>query len=376
MSPSTPDGTTYPAPRFRVAVVQVEPIHEDVLPAVVHLLRLNGGDVTVYLNELVRTNRPGFKVRFPDIGPLTRFVPMNSKADWRRLARKVTNSSPDLMVMNTFQFNAPSNWAHFWEGPMLGVVHNPDRMRAAEDSMALVRRGRVGLVTLAPHVTTNLMASDTELFASVATITMTFPRPPKVKVVRPDSRRRIAVPGTVNFDARDYEQIVAAVPRMLEHADPGSFDIAIVGPGADRPALEEMVRDAGLSQYFTFAPLNDQGFVSGDVFYGYLRGSTFLLPSLPADDTTYRVSKITASIPNSIGLGIPAIIDRWTAAVYGIPAVTYTGDAIGDGLVRAMSMTDAELDEVREDLQDFGRLEQHRATAEMGFALRSLGLPG
>jgi len=376
VSPSEPDGTTYPPARFRAAVVQVEPIHEDVLPAVVHLLRLHGADVTVYLNELVRANRPGFKVRFPELGPLTRFVPMNSKADWRRLARKVTNAAPDLMVMNTFMFNAPSNWAHFWEGRMLGVVHNPDRMRQAEDSMALVRSGRVGLVTLAPHVTTNLMASDPDLYATVATITMTFPRPPRVKVVRPEGVRRIAVPGTVNFDARDYEQIVAAVPRMLEHAPPGSFDIAIVGPGADRPALQELVREAGLERYFTFAPLNEQGFVSGDVFYGYLLGSTFLLPSLPADDTTYRITKITASIPNSVGLGIPAIIDRWTATVYGIPAVTYTGDAIGDGLVRAMSMSDVELAEMRADLHDFGRLELHRATAEMGFALRSLGLPG
>jgi len=255
-------------------------------------------------------------------------------------------------------------------------VHNPDRMREAEDSMALVRSGRVGLLTLAPHVTTNLMASDPELFATVATITMSFPRPPKVKVIRPEGRRRIAVPGTVNFDARDYAQILASVPRILDHAAPGTFDICIIGSGADRPALEEMVRDSGLAQHFAFAPLNEQGFVSGDAFYAHLRGATFLLPSLPADDTTYRVSKITASIPNSVGLGIPAIIDRWTAAVYGLPAVTYTGDALEEGLVRAMSMTDEELGEVQADLRDFAHLELHRATTEMGFALRSLGLPG
>jgi hypothetical protein len=355
--------------------VQVEPIHEDVIPPVVHLLRMHGAEPTIYLNEKIRTDRPGFKRRYPDLAPMTRFVPLDWRPEWHALARRITKSAPDLVLINTFQFGASGGWAGFWDGPMLGLVHNPRALQRAEPSMDLVRSGRIGLLTLAPHVTAYLMAADPTLYATVATVTMAFPFSPRLPPVQTPGRTRISVPGRVDFTARDYEQVVGALPKVLDEVDAGGFEVCIVGGGPDRDDLQRLVRAEGLEELFHFVPLNDQGFVSGDAYFSHVRSSTFLLPALPLDADPYRIAKITASIPNAVGLGVPPILDRWTAAVYGVPAVTYPGAAIADGLVRALTMTGAELDTLRADLRAHRRLELHRASAEMAFALRNVGIP-
>src|SRR5262249_31773564 len=102
-SPETPQPPTYPAPRRRAAVVQFEAVHEECVPALVHLLRLNAVDPVVFLNERIRTNRPGLKARFPDVADRIKFVDISRRQDWARVAAKVQRLDPDLVVLNTFQ---------------------------------------------------------------------------------------------------------------------------------------------------------------------------------------------------------------------------------------------------------------------------------
>jgi glycosyltransferase involved in cell wall biosynthesis len=278
------------------------------------------------------------------------------------------------MVMNTFQFDAPSGWATWWDGPMLGIVHNPDRMRQAPQSMELVSAGRIGLLTLAPFVTTNLMQSDPVLYARVATITMAFPFPPRVAPRAPRGRTRVAIPGAVHFSSRDYEQILDALPRVLDEVQPDSFDICIVGGGPDRPQLEQLVAARDAAKYIRFAGLNRHGYVAGNAFYGLVRGSDFVLPNPTPEDMMYRSARITATIPTTVGLGIPTILDRWTATVYGVPAVSYPVGGLADGLVEALTMSAKDRKALEADLAEHRVLELHRASAEMAFALRSLGI--
>lgn len=370
---------SYPPPRLRAAVVQIEPIHENVIPPLVHALRSNGVEPTVYLNDLVRARRPGFRKRHPEISEFLRFVPLTGQAAWQALAERVLRLSPDLMVMNTFQFNAPSNWAHFWPGPMLGLVHNALRLLDAPDSMALVREGRTGLMTMAPHVTAYLMARDPMQFAATTTLTTVPPRPPLVRRVRrPEpGRRRIVVPGMVSFDVRDYEGLVDALPAVVDEAPPGTMEIVIVGNGDDRPKLEQMVRDRGLDGIVRFARLNEHGFVPSELFNSLLQGATFILPALPlmSDEFgNYRTIRITTSIQDSVSLMIPPILDRWSSTVYDVPSVPYLADHVADGLVRAATMSDEEIDSLRTRLAARRQHELERACAETGMALRTLGL--
>lgn len=365
--------TVYPEPRATAAIVQLEAVHEDGLPAMVHLLRLNGIEPTLFLNARIRENRAGLKHRFPELKERTRFVTIEGRPGWRRLRRRIEALDPDLLVMNTFQNAGPVAWASRWERPILGVVHNTSLVEQSDLAKEMVADGRAGVLTLAPHVTAHLMSIDPVLYGGAASITYTFPNPPRVKPVR-SQRRTIAVPGSVNLRSRDYQQVLDALPVINEVVDPASYRIDIVGGGADRPVLEKKVVEAGLSDQFHFVDLNDQGFVDGGPYYGHLLGADFTLPLVPARSPSFRTQKITSAIPASIGVGVPPIIDRWTAVVYDVPAVAFVGPKIGEGLARALAMGADELEALRADVLAHKERELARSADEMAYALTSLGL--
>jgi len=369
----TLDDAGYPEPRHRAAVVQLEAVHEECIPALVHLLRLHAVEPRVFLSQRIRTNRPGLRQRFPELGDCIRFVPLEEPRDWSRLARRVRRYSPDVVVLNTFQNAGPVSWASHFDLPMLGVVHNVTLLEDNELAKQMVEERRIRLLTLAPHVTAHLMRTDPRRYSETATITSTFPRRPRVRPHRSD-RRTVAIPGGVNFASRDYRQILDAVPSILESVDPSSIRFTIVGGGGDRQELEEIVAARGYDDLFHFVELNETGFVPGGPYYSHLLGADFLLPLVPPFADAFRTYKITSAIPTSLGLGLPAITDRWTATVYDLPAVTYTDNDIAGGLLRAMTMSADELADLRQQLGVRQEHELARAQRELGFALDRLAL--
>lgn len=372
-----PRGEPYPPAQYRAAIMQMEAVHEECLPALVHLLRVNGVEPTIFLNERIKTLRPGLRARFPELGENVRFVPIDARADWTRLARRVGRLDPDVVVFNTFQNPGPvswaAEWAPQWDRPLLGVVHNIDLLQQTEAARDLVAGGQAGLLTLARHVTASLIGRDPLLYARTATITSTFPTPPQV---RPETsqRRTVAIPGGVNFVSRDYRQVVDALPAVLSQIEPESFRLVVVGGGADRPALQELVAERGFDEQFEFVPLNEQGYVSGRDYYAHIRGAAFVLPLVPPDARSFRTRKITSAIPTATGLAVPPIIDRWTATVYDVPAVTYTGAEIGGALISALAMSDDEHADLRRRLEDARSRELSRAEREVGYALAAVGV--
>jgi hypothetical protein len=366
---------TYPPARVRAVVVQTEAVHEECIPALVHLLRTNGVDPTIYLSDRIRQNRPGFRKHFPDVAGSVRFFRLRRATHWHDLMGQLHEQEPDLLVMNTFGFEPAGAWVSAWEGRMLGVVHNPKRLWSSPSSMALVRQRRIGLVTLAPHATATLMASDPDLYGTTATITSAFPTPPRVEAAQTRGLRRVVVPGGVNFGSRDYLQVLDALGGVADRVDRTSFQVVIAGGGKDRARLEELVAKRGLEDQFFFAPLNDKGYVPGTRYYRQLLAGHFLLPLIPPMAEAFRSWKITSAIPTSLGLGVPLIVDRWTQTVYDLPAVGYPGSSMAEGLLRALTMSEDEHADLRAAVVARRERELDRACAEMGYALRSLGLP-
>ena len=366
---------TYPPARLRAVVVQMEGVHEECVPALAHLLRMHGVEPKIYLPVRVQKNRPGFRKQFPDVAKSVEFVKIRRAGHWRMLMEELQAQEPDLLVMNTFQNEGPGAWVSSWEGRMLGVVHNPKRLWNSPASMALVQQRRIGLLTLAPHATAALMSADPDLYGTVATITSTFPTPPRVEPAKRHGLRRIVVPGGVNFTSRDYVQVLDVLRDLGSQVDPASFQIIIAGGGKDRARLEEIVADRGLGDQFFFTPVDDSGYVPGTRYYRQLHAAHFLLPLIPPTAAAFRSWKITSAIPTSLGLGLPLIVDRWTQTVYDLPAVGYPGSSIRDGLLRALTMTDDEHAELCAAVAVRRQHELDRAGAEMGYALTSLGLP-
>lgn len=369
----------YPEPRRTAVVVQVEPLHEFYLPALVHVLRANGVQPRVLLNERVREERPGLLGRHPEIADHVRFASFDGFPAMRAVARRVQRLDPDVLVMNTFQFDGPSRWLHFWEGPMLGIVHNLLRMLDSPQSMDLVRAGRIGLLTMAPHVTGELLARDPRLYATTASLSTVGPGRPRVDRVRrpPRGVRRVTVPGVVDLTARDYVGVLESLPRVLREVPPGSLELLVLGAGPGRAELERLARERGLAEHVRFAGLNDQGFVPGGTFSSLLQGSTFLLPAVPLEPAPYadyRSVRVTTAVQDSLTYEVPAVLDHWTATVYDVPAVRFTGDDVAAGLVRAATVDPEELAHLRARLVRRRRHEVERSVAEMGLALSALGL--
>jgi hypothetical protein len=178
----------------------------------------------------------------------------------------------------------------------------------------------------------------------------------------------------VNLDSRDYEQILDALPGILEQVDPDSFRITIVGGGRDRALLEASVADRGLEDQFLFADLNEDGFVPGGPYYQHLLGAAFVLPLIPAYAPAFRTFKITSAIQVAVGIGVPPVIDKWTATVYDVPGVVYKGAAVGQGLARALTMGQDEVAALRAAMEAQRERELARSAAEMAWSLASVGL--
>lgn len=366
---------TYPSPTSRAAVVQLEAVHEECLPALVHLLRRNAVEPVVFLNARIRQLRPGLRPRFPELSDVITFVPVEARDDWTRLAQRVVGIDPDLVVLNTFQNPGPvgwtAEWAPRWRRPILGVVHNADYLE--QPARELIASGQVQLLTLGRHVSANLMARDPLLYGRTATITSVFPRPPRVRPAG-SQHLTVAIPGRVMFDFRDYHQVVDALPAMMDALDPASFRICVVGGGDDRGALQDLVTVRGVADQFLFVPLNEEGFVSGRDYYAHLRAADFMLPLVPPTDPAYRSHKITSAVPTALGLVVPPILDRWTASVYDVPAVAYPGADVGGALMRALTMTDEERADLRRRVREARDRDLDRAESELRYALDNVGV--
>ena len=96
---------------------------------------------------------------------------------------------------------------------------------------------------------------------------------------------------------------------------------------------------------------------------------------LPERQASYRVHKISAALSTTVGFGVPAILDRWTASVYGIPACTYQLGRIDEGLRLGLALSDIAVGTLSEGLDEYREQMVSRSISEMGIALNEIGTP-
>jgi FkbM family methyltransferase len=352
-------------------VVELMGVHDEVMPSLFDMLIANGVEPTGFLNQRLGDRGDVFG-RFTSYGDRVNYCPLTSPDEWDALLAEVRDF--DLLVMNTYSQFGHAKFAKATGLPAIGVVHNPKLVLSRRACVFGIQSGRVTPVTLAPHVTSWMMAEAPELFSHAATLGTWMWEMPEVRKSEPPKRRRIAVPGGVSFGKRDFPLVVDTLPGLIDRFGADRFEIAVVGGGSDRAKLEDLVAERGLGDVFDFAPLDPAtGAVPSHEYYPRVAGSTLLLPLLPERLASYRVSKITAAVSSSIGFTVPSIIDRWTSTVYDLPGVTYPLGSLADGLARAVEMSDDELEAIRQRLARRRATMIERATAEMGEALRVVG---
>ena len=354
----------------RAVIVQVEPVHEEVIPSLRHVLERNGVSTTIVLDERTRDHGDLFAA-FTDYAADVHYLPLTTAEGWDRARPHI--DAADLVVFNTFQFNGHARQAREFGKPTLGIVHNPPLFVSQQECVDFARSGQLGLLTLAPHATSHLISEDPELYKNTATIgCWMFELPAALRQPLP-ARPRVTIPGSVDFRNRDYRALLARLRDLVSEFGEEYVEIAITAGGPDHQALRELVREQGLEATFTFSPVDPaSGYVRSEVLYPELAASTFLLPMLPESRQDYRRFKITQAISSSVGYSVPSVLDHWTATVYGVPCVQYRSGEALDGLARALALPEAEVAALRHGLDDTRSALQERSVEEMRFALDSL----
>lgn len=355
-----------PDPRRRCLIVQAEPRHEETLPSMVDAALRAGYRPTVVMSVRSLRRRgdiftavPGLDVEiiYDDFG--------DHGSEERGLGRlNALARESAFVLMNSFNRRWSVEWSMALSGPVLLVLHNVDDFLANPAHKLAMDNPKVQLITLAPHVMTEVIARigkaqmDRVDVVEPCLWTAGEPEP------KPGLPRRVALPGAVSRRTRDYPGLLQAISENPQAFDGHRFVIG--SGGGDRAWIETEVQERGLSPWFEFLPITG-GDVSQDAYIASLAACQVMLSLIPADFEKYQRVKITSAVPSSVGFAVPLIMDRWSAACYRAPLLA-TDHGTRASLDRLLSLSEADLQDHRAALITYRR----ERLAQNGQALERL----
>jgi hypothetical protein len=319
---------------MRCALVEFNAYHDEVLPTFVWLL--NRLDVTpdVYLVERAARRRP-----FAGYEGL-RYRARSVEGIHRRRGIAFRLRRHDLAIVNSLEPPKRLQRAARLGLPILGVVHNTHLLvdDPAYRSFFTVP-GRRPLV-LGQHIAERVAGP---IGAPWWISHVVFPAQRRASHL-PGRHTVFAVSGNVEFRRRNYDALLdAAAVLAAEHAP---FRVRIVGRSTypDGRAFRAAVEARGLADKFEFSP----GEIDNPEFTRRVAESDFSLPLLDTTRDAFRPyfeTKLTASVPLAIGLGVPLVANAAVVRAYRIEG---TGPAYDDGgLAQAMRHAIASTSEER-----------------------------
>jgi glycosyltransferase involved in cell wall biosynthesis len=351
----------------KVCIIQMEAVHEEIIPSLIHALNSIHIKPDVYINKNCKTRRGDVFERIIGLNACINYVPINGKSDWQNLQELIRDKNYNACIFSTYQRKSILDFSLELEIPVFGIVHNVSLFieafltsRSAKAKQSLIR----GIITLSEHVSTTLInefkyASATELEISclkpyfwqdISTLSSDIPSLDSTTFV---------IPGGVNFANRDFKGLISAFSEISTSISQVHFIVA--GGGRDRDSLEATVKDLSLDQYFSFATRNTLGWVEYKDYYECISSSAYVLPL--TSNKAYLSTKITSAIPTSIGFCKPSLIPEEQKDLYGIPAFPFAGDDLGEGIMNIVNCGNAQYLEIKNDLSKL-LSEQLKSNAE------------
>jgi len=337
----------------KTALIQLEAVHEEIIPSMCQAFALNGVEMSCFLNERIEQNRQDLFSHLPNFPSEYSYVPVTSRDEWTNLANNLRKDDEiDSIFFNTFQREGIASWALTIGKPISGIVHNPTLFLNSEKCMEVAARDDVQLFTLAQHATSYLQLKNPKLFKNVKTIYPFYWGFPVDKFKSSTSQKtHIAIPGSVNFGNRDLPSLVETIAQRKQSLN---LKFLITGGGPDRQTLQGLIKDKGLEAHFEFSETDAAtGFVSHENYFKCLAKADLILPLLPDNKVDYREYKISASISTSVGFVLPAIVDQWTAGVYDLPSVKYPFGKLSEGLDKANAMSPKDIFDLKMQLDAY-----------------------
>ena len=308
---------------MRVAVVEFNPYHDEVLPTFVWLL--NRLDVTpdVFMVKRSARRRPfagsaRLRYRARSVGGIGRLGGLA----WR-LRRY------DLAIINSMEPPEILGRAARLAVPVLGVMHNTDLLLDDAAYRAFFAAPGHRPLVLGQHIAERLGDSA----GAPWWISHVVFGAPRTEPREPGRPTIFAVTGNVEFPRRNYDSLLDAAGALAGEGLP--FLVRIIGRSTyrDGETLRAVVESRGFASRFEFS----RGEINHPQFFRLLADSDFSLPLIDTSRDVFRPyleTKLASSVPFAIGLGVPLVANTALVGAYGIGG---TGPEYRDGdLTEAM----------------------------------------
>ncbi|MCP9927986.1 hypothetical protein [Cyanobium sp. CH-040] len=363
----TQEGHEQEAAQSHCAVIQLEGVHEEVIPSLVLALNACGYKPDVYVNKRCKQQRGDiFKRLKTPLDCTIRYVSITEPQHWKNLARKIKSSGYNFIVLSTYQHESIAKWTAAIDLPIIGLVHNVELFLRSPSCLSSFQAKQAQVLLLAPHVAAFLnqhigleLVDRTGVVESVywgenATIR---------SKTQSEEGRRVAIPGGVNFNVRAFRELVTCLDSYRDF--PIRFWFQILGGGPDRESLEKLILENDLCDFFRFSKLGTTGRVRYKTYIKDLRKSDIVLPLVPLANIPYREHKITSAIPTAVGFGVPLMVDRWTARIYRVPAIE-TDETVSAALKAIVETSNDDLKFYKNEILEYRKIILRKNASEMG----------
>jgi len=331
---------------IRIAVVELNPRHDELFPTWLRLAKISGYRIDFFISPLHESRdifsvleSPGpkcFLTSSPELGDamyqkiLKRFCTIYLRAR----ALLLLKTKYDLVIANSVE-RENNYWMLFryLNKPMLAVMHNSNLLVGNKQFDHLAKERSTSIVVLSKHIQSFLAqheVSSYRIYPIAAPGNASFSDSDK-------DEHTFCVQGNIDFHRRNYDSLLNAACQLKENGIRCNF--RIVG-GLNRSAgiLQEKIEQLGVSDYFTFKSDTE----SYRDYYKAIGGCRFMLILIDDSRMIYRPffeDKCTSSLNVALGLDVIPVVNQRFAEVYGISgfSVLYESDDVYSGIRSALS---------------------------------------
>lgn len=345
--------------KIRIAVVEINPRHDEIFPMWLHLARRNDYKIDFFISprhqsrdifSVLESPRPKcFLTSSPNLGGATilKMLRIIFTIFLRLRTLLLLKIKYDLIIANSME---PMNI--FWQcfrylnKPILAVMHNGNALIVDKRYDNLKKKNTFAVVVLSRHIQNFLTQHDIfshPIYSFLGLRTATLSNGNKQEYA-------FCVQGNTDFHRRNYDSLLRAASKLKKEKVRCIFKI--VGT-VNRSAvlMQKRIEELDISEYFTFIG-DAESYLD---YYRAIDSCRFLLFLVDDSRLIYQPffeDKCTSSLGVALGLNVIPVINSGLSEAYNIEecSVTYESDDVYSGIRSALSFDSKEIDSLRNNL--------------------------
>lgn len=340
----------------RVALIEPNNYHGEVLPTLAYLLKELGYDVTVYATPFIRSQNPFVNLSSLDV----EFKEFDGNTG--------ALAGYDMHVWSSIEPQRNISLFQSTRKPSLAVVHDGQRIMS-DDYKEIVSASNFRAITLSKHFGAYLE----QLGVANSCIFPVYFH--DGSLAGKTGTNVFCVQGKVEFKRRNYESIINAVAQLEKNSVNPNFKIKLLGKNnsIEGYLLRLRVLLSKGRKHFEIAGVQPDY----KEFYGHLLDSEFICPLIDRSKEKYGgyfVDTSSSSIPMGLGHGLIPLLHYEFASLYGLEeiSITYKNGGLIEAMKKAINMSDDQREGLRAQLKSYKEKELQRSLNALESAIRNV----